>query len=179
MHNRPEIEELESLRTFLIGYRGHHVPTMNHYASADGLGFWHQQSRRETASLSSSATCVSSLVHANLWKSEDRKWGSSGAVAKKLLRKPWRSAELAKDNPFSLSFIAEGVLNLIEAEPYAEADKHRKQVDQISDLLLAQVKTGEGKFAIPGSVSIDPYLSLRLPHSTGVQSSRKDVHRQL
>jgi hypothetical protein len=103
-------EAIEGLRTYLVSIRRNHVPTMNYYSSADKKGFSHQPSKRDKSSLSSTATCVSSLIRAGLWKSKDRKWGASADIANRLLKKPWESAELQENNPFSVSFIAEGVL---------------------------------------------------------------------
>jgi hypothetical protein len=54
---------------------------LNHYSSGDGNGFWHQPSKRQKASLSSTATCVSSLIRAGLWKHKARRWGASENVA--------------------------------------------------------------------------------------------------
>ena len=59
---------------------------MNHYASSDGAGFWHQPSKRNEASRSSTATAVTSLVRSRKWLSEDRRLGETKRIAEQLLR---------------------------------------------------------------------------------------------
>jgi len=131
---------------------------MNHYVSQDGKGFFHQPSKRETASLSSTATCVTSLVRAGLWKSPDRTWGSAEAISTRLLKRPWKSAGLSRNNPFGLSFIAEGVLDVSSAEDYPSKAKHLKVVyKKILPLLHDHLMSETSRFAVPGSVGIDPY----------------------
>lgn len=153
-----DFEALERLRNYLASIRRNHVATMNYYASADGKGFWHQPSKRDHASLSSTATCVSSLVRAGLWKNKSRKWGTAKDVAERLLRRPWESAGLLKNNPFSVSFIAEGVLDLIQADPYASAAADEAVVlNEIIPILILEVESAAGTFAVRGSVSIKPY----------------------
>lgn len=153
-----DIDALEGIRTYLDGWRRYHVPTMNHFRSEDARGFWHQQQDRAEASLSSSATCASSLVRAALWRSSDRKWPDSKTIVQRLLEKPWKSADLKANNPFSISFIAQGVLDLTDDEPYAGCDADRNVVfKKIAPLLIKEVASGYGHLAVPGSVSIDPY----------------------
>jgi ATPase family associated with various cellular activities (AAA) len=152
------IEALESLRKDLASISQKHVATMGYYASQDGRGFWHQPSKRESASLSSTATCVSSLVRADLWNVNKRLWGISEAVAERLLTKPWMSAGLKKNNPFGLSFIAEGVLDLISAGDYPGSDGHDAIVrNEIAPLLVKAVESPKGPLAAAGAVSIAPY----------------------
>jgi len=131
---------------------------MNHYTSEDGRGFWHQPSKRHKASLSSTATCVSSLVRAGLWKQKERKWGAAQVVAKRLLQKPWNSAGLKNNNPFGLSFIAEGVLDLIEVDNYEGCEVDFTTVrDKIVPILIREVKDAKKTLAVSGSVCIPPY----------------------
>lgn len=153
-----DFEALEALRNYLVSIRRNHVPTMNHYASRDGRGFWHQPNKRDHASLSSTATCVSSLVRAGLWVHEDRTWGTTASVAARLLKKPWESAGLVENNPFSLSFIAEGVLDLAEDEAYSGANANKQVVvNEIVPILVKEVEGSTAPFAVPGSVGIKPY----------------------
>lgn len=153
-----DFEALARLRNLLAAVRRGHVPTMNHYVSQGAAGFWHQPSRRDKASLSSTATCVSSLVRAGLWKHKSGMWANSKAIAERLLTKPWKSAGLDPDNPFGLSFIAEGVLDLIEADQYEDSDEHKKIVlEEICPLLEGEILHSSGSFAVPGSVAIRPY----------------------
>lgn len=158
MSDSLDFEALERLKNYLSGIRRSHVATMNHYVSGDGKGFWHQPSRRSRASLSSTATCVLSLVHAGLWHHKDRTWGKSIDLAARLLETPWESAGLDKDNPFSLSFIAEGVLDLAQVDAYPGCNDHLTIIkDEIAPLLKTEIASPTGPFAVPGSVSIRPY----------------------
>jgi len=57
-----------------------------------------------------------------------------------------------------VSFIAQGVLDVTDDEPYTNCDADRNVVLQkISRLLIKEVESGYGHLAVPGSVSIDPY----------------------
>ena len=158
MSDQLSIESLEGLRDYLSTLKASHVPTMNHYASRDGHGFWHQPTKRDSASLSSTATCVSSLVRGGVWNISNRNWGSSQLVAERLLRTPWKSAGLEENNPFGLSFIAEGILDLKESRLYNGWQDHSDVVsNKISDLLISAVEDESGPFAVAGAVSIKPY----------------------
>ena len=153
-----DFEALEGVRNYLASLRRNHVPTMNHYASEDGKGFWHQPSNRQNASLSSTATCISSLVRAGLWKHKERKWGATQDVAKRLLEKPWKSAGLKDNNPFSLSFIVEGVLDLIEVDHYEGCEEDRGIIlNEIVPILIGKVRDAKETLAVSGSVCIPPY----------------------
>lgn len=153
-----DFEALEGVRNYLASLRRNHVPTINHYASEDGKGFWHQPSNRQNASLSSTATCISSLVRAGLWKHKERKWGATQDVAKRLLEKPWKSAGLKDNNPFSLSFIVEGVLDLIEVDHYEGCEEDRGIIlNEIVPILIGKVRDAKETLAVSGSVCIPPY----------------------
>ena len=160
----PDFPTLERLRNKLSAIRRNHVSTMAHYVNAKGLdGFWHQPDERDKSSLSSTATCVSSLVKSKLWQDPKNPLHTrAAAVATRLISKN-TSAGLPPDNPFSLSFIAEGVLDLLSAEPgYADSDAHRTKINnQIAPLLLGHIQEGvsnmKGKLGLSGSSSIAPY----------------------
>ena len=108
---------LERLKEKLAVLRRNHVPTLNHYTSEPRTGFWHQPQKRNKSALSSTATCVSSLVSANLWRDEKFLLRDRAAdVAAELIKKH-TSAGLKEDNPFSLSFVAEGILDLLKSTP--------------------------------------------------------------
>jgi len=151
MQALPNFEALGRLKTFLASIRLTHLSTMEHYRSDDGLGFFHQTVDRTKASRSSTATSVASLVHAGLWTERFSLWNNTHKVAKKLLTKPWRSAGLKKNNPFSVAFIAEGVLELQKARPdYPGAQAHLNVIKvEAVPILLQSFKNG--------AIKIDPY----------------------
>src|SRR6266849_8690599 len=117
MPELPDFETLERLKKSIASIRKNHVSTMMHYRSGDGCGFYHEPEDRAEASRSSSATCITSLVYTGEWNAARPWWNATPAIAQKLLEKPWRSAGLEENNPFSLSFIAEAILDLQKADP--------------------------------------------------------------
>jgi len=83
---------------------------------------------------------------------------TSEAVAERLLRKPWKSAGLKENNAFGLSFIAEGILDLISAGAYPGSDGHNAKVrNEIVPTLVMEVESQEEPLAVSGAVSIAPY----------------------
>lgn len=153
-----DVDRLHELKNLLLSIRRSHVATMNHYVSGDGHGFWHQPSKRGKASRSSTATCVSSLVRANLWEHPKRTWGTAQEVSEKLLKKEWQSAGLDENNPFTLSFIAEGVLDVAKAEDYDGKAEHLALVrEEIVPLLAAHLNSEIAPFGVKGAVAIAPY----------------------
>src|ERR1700730_13742923 len=129
MQALPDFETLGRLKNYLASIRRMHLSTMEHYCSKDKRGFFHQPRDRNHASRSSTATCVSSLVHAGLWNASFPLWTHTSKVAAKLLARPWRSAGLKPNNPFSLAFIVEGVLDLQSARSdYRESQEHLRLI---------------------------------------------------
>jgi hypothetical protein len=158
-HNKNlDIEAIENLRKYLRRLGGSHASSLAHYASENGEGFWHQPAKRASASLSSTATCVSSLIRAGRWNDKARKWGSASDIVDRLLRRPWQSAGLDNDNPFSLAFIAEGVLDLIKEERFDQCEKHEAVIHgELADHLVGAIESDDPPFIVQGSVSIKPY----------------------
>src|SRR6476659_9474602 len=153
MSDSVAFEALADLRTSLTTLREHHFPTMNHYASTDGKGFWHQAIKKNAASLSSSATCVSSLVHAGIWDQPDHSWGTTSSVAERLITKPWGSAGLEENNPFSVSFIGQGVLDLAGTGEYEGRAVHLALVHgEIAKLLYESIDSDSSPLAVSGAV---------------------------
>lgn len=146
-----DFASLSNLQKYIGGIRLNQVPTMRHYISDDGLGFFHQPRDRLEASRSSTATCVSALVQAGLWTERFPLWSSTEKVADKLLETPWESAGLDKNNPFRVAFIAEGVLDLQHAKPgYPGAAEHMQTIKKDAvPILLGRIDAG--------AVSISPY----------------------
>jgi hypothetical protein len=155
--------ELELLKNDLAAIRQTHLSTLRYYVSDSRKGFWHAPNDRADASLSSTATCVSSLVGAGLWNHKDSPLADRTAeVAAELIVKN-QSAGLDENNPFSLSFVAEGVLDLIEAVPnYDNSIVHKQKIlDEIVPKLIGHLMEDqpqeEGDKPQRGSISISPY----------------------
>lgn len=154
-----DFEALQRLKKDLAAIRRRHLATMEYYVSEPRHGFWHQPEKKHKSSLSSTATCVSSLVHAALWSHKEFSLRTRTAgVANELIGKN-QSAQLDPDNPFSLSFVAEGVLNLRMAQPnYEGSDEHFKIVtEQIASKLVQPLMSKDGKLGQVGSISLGPY----------------------
>src|SRR5579863_4288499 len=146
----PDFESLKHLKKYLAAVRRNHVSTMTYYRSDDGLGFFHQPQHNK-ASRSSTATCVASIVRAGLWTDKQVWWDATSDIAGKLISRPWESAGLPKDNPFTVSFIVEGILDLQLAHP--------KYVHSGSHLTLIRhraVKVLKSCFS-DGAINIHPY----------------------
>jgi hypothetical protein len=153
MSSGADFSTLDHLKKYLASVRLNHEATMKHYVSDDRRGFYHQPQKRAEASRSSTATCVSSLVRAGLWTpSFKRLWNHTNAVAQQLLDRPWKSAGLKANNPFTLSFIAEGVLDLQLAYPdYEGHEEHRNMVThEIAPRIVRFLRR-------TGAISIPPY----------------------
>lgn len=166
MPDLPDFVTLERLKKYLDALRKPHVPTMRHYQSDDERGFFHQPEKRQEASLSSSATCIASLVAAGEWKDGRPWWPRTSKIAEKLLEKPWHSAGLENNNAFSVAFMIEGVLDLQEAYPGYPADpaaearsaaEHRALIlNEAAPILQEAIKHGYVKIdKYPAS----PYLT--------------------
>jgi hypothetical protein len=148
--------ELERLKNHLATIQQTHLSTLNYYVSKSKTGYWHAADDQDDASLSSTATCVSSLVGAGRWNDKGSELaGRTAEVAAELIVKN-KSAGLVENNPFSLSFVAEGVLDLIKAVPDYEghAEHKRKILDDIAPILTKHLMEDA---AVKGAISIAPY----------------------
>ena len=178
-----DFKTLEQLRNKLSDIRSSHLAALNFYASEDKRGFFHQPHKRSQASLSSTATCASSAVRGGLWSSANHRWGDAYAVVDRLLEGERSGAGLPANNPFSLAFIAEACLDVLQAEQaflsrtekslkpeeaasikakLTELD-HRISSTLDSDIVpkliehLSSHADTENPFQVRGSISIRPY----------------------
>ena len=100
---------------------------MEEYVSNDGRGFCHLLTDKREASVASSATCIASLVHTGRWP--DFSLAQKAADVASFLLSKRDSADLGVDNPFTISFIAEGIRNLQQGAPkYADANEHHETI---------------------------------------------------
>jgi hypothetical protein len=151
-----DFDELERLRNGLIRLRSTHVETLKAYVSGDNLGFKHQiKQKKIKASLASTATCVSSLVATNGWTKEFPLYNRTAQLAAHLLKQN-TSADLPENNAFSLSFVAEGVLDLMRAVP--EYPGHEQHVLRIRRRIIPRLRNKilDGDSGV-GAVAIPPY----------------------
>ncbi|TPI29434.1 AAA family ATPase [Mesorhizobium sp. B3-1-6] len=186
--------DLEQLRSELIKVSLTHVTTLERYITDKQDGFCHLLATSHKDSLASTSTCVSSLVKAGRWKEltlgPTQEGGAApkkplshearaaqlttftARTASKLISKN-NSAKLGENNPFSLSFVVEGVLDCIDAaDQYEGASQHLEKIEtKIAPLLAGYLS--EGYLAVdfaalspekqrerrskPGAISIWPY----------------------
>jgi hypothetical protein len=150
--------KLESLRLLCRQIQRDQVLSLNYFRS--GVGFIHVRKEKEKKegdiSVSSSATCVLSLVATGEWKASKR---DTTSLAKQLLAED-QSAGLEVDNPFTLAWILDAVTVLEHdvPEPFVGDDEDKAKIDHKEKKLQAAVELGKGSVSIatyPGS----PYLT--------------------
>jgi hypothetical protein len=151
MAQEPSFDDLEKLKKYCSGIGRAHRSTLEYYISDDRLGFCHQPQSRKRYSLSSTATCIASLVRSGLWDLHFPLWSNSEEIAETLVKNPWRSGKLPRNNPFSVSFMIEGVLDLQLACPYPSQNDHLMKIKaEAAPFLLRPLKAH-------GCVHIPPY----------------------
>ncbi|MDB5243907.1 MAG: ATPase, family [Spirosoma sp.] len=156
MPNEFDFDALKKLRDSLVAIRLRQVDSLSVYLSKDGLGFCHQIEKPAKASLASTATCISSLVRSGRL-GDVFDVAQAGAVAADLVTKT-ASAGLVEGNPFSVAFVVEGVLDLLDAFPQmAGAAEIRGRLNsEYLPKLTASIKSS-GDADPVGSVRIEPY----------------------
>ena len=107
-------EQLYSLKQFIDQIRQHHVAALRVFADEGFNGFKLSVFSKPTISISSTATCIGSLMLASVWdapvtpKSEKAWWATRELdYLRRLLKANWTSAGLKPNNPFSVAFVLE------------------------------------------------------------------------
>lgn len=174
--------DLRRLKHPLAAIRRRHASTMKYYLSGDGLGFFHQPESRQKASLSSTATCITSLVRAGLWTPKQPWWDLTSAIADRLIKKPWESSKLEENNPFSVSFLVEAILVLQDAHPeYQNAEEHRNTLlKDAAPVLKAALEKGYVRIhPYPPSAFLTQlgYRALQKLQPSDQEQITRDVHQ--
>jgi cobalamin biosynthesis Mg chelatase CobN len=144
-----DFSELELLRLICTQIQQDQVTSLKYFQS--GVGFMHVRGEEKEGdiSVSSSATCVLSLVATGEWKA---KKAETTSLAKKLLEKE-KSAGLDPDNPFTTAWILDAVTALESVpEPFAADDHDKQRIEHKEKKLQAEIENSED-----GSVSIASY----------------------
>jgi hypothetical protein len=142
-----DFDKLESLRLFCKQILAHQFDSLEHFRS--DLGFKHIEiQERDKTSVSSSATCILSLVATGKWKSEK---AQSGRLLKYLLSRE-KSAGLEANNPFTTAWILEAVSALESCQP-GLADSLDANVIAAKEALLEREITSSKD----GGVRMKPY----------------------
>lgn len=138
-------EQLEALRLQSREILAVQEASLKRFALRDG-GFCHTLSTRgREPSVSSSATCILSLVANNVW---DLETGKTKKLLKYLLSRN-TSAGLKKNNPFTNAWIIEAVRALEKKYPKILNRKDRGKIERKEAKLLT--------FLADGGVGIEPY----------------------
>jgi hypothetical protein len=135
---RLDFARLESLRLLCRQVRECHSESIRYFEYQDG--FQHYKDKEPLkVSVSSSATCVLSLVAADLWKADSKK---SKKLIRKLIPKN-TSAGLPKNNAFTIAWILEAVTELERyADPLGPAEL--SQIKKMELMLQGAIRSGRG-----------------------------------
>jgi hypothetical protein len=154
-----DFSELESLRLLCSRIQRNQVLSLEYFKS--GPGFIHVRKEKEKTekgdiSVSSSATCVLSLVATGEWKASK---ADTTLLAKQLLARD-RSAGLSADNPFTLAWILDAVtaLELDAPEAFVPDDDDKSQIEHKETKLREAIELGGGAVRI-ASYPLSPYLT--------------------
>jgi hypothetical protein len=148
---RLDFSKLESLRLLCRQIQQYQVASLNYFACSPGFG---HVPGRQRISISSSATCVLSLVATG-------KWLASKSETKELLRellRQDRSADLPHDNPFTNAWILEGVTALEGGYSDALGTREKARIDHKVQKLQSDLEKGNGGISILGYPP-SPYLT--------------------
>jgi hypothetical protein len=133
-------DDLYALRTYVGRMRERHVPTLRLFEDRASRGFKTSQLRPDKSdlSMSSTATCIGSLVQTKLWdfrasESEPLGWwvGREADYYHKLLYEPWESAGLPDPNAFTVGFVVEACSFLEELNPILSWTPKTRQVAKV------------------------------------------------
>ncbi len=140
-----DFQKLESLRLLLRQIGEYQSSSLNYFAYKNG--FKHTRDGENKISVSSTATCVLSLVATGKWKANEKQ---TKELLETLVFKK-TSAGLDDNNPFTIAWVLEAVtaLETRHSDPLSLSAK--KRIAQIEKILQKAVRTGAG------GVSIDDY----------------------
>lgn len=152
-----EFDEQEAIRRSLDALTQQHVPALDNYYDSESHGFHHKYGdpRTNHISVSSTATCVMSLVATGKWSFGPWR-DQAAALAGRMLEEKWESAGLRDDNVFTVSFILEAVTDLIMLLP--DPEERRRFILDHDERLTKAVNILQEQIA-DGAVSLDPYPS--------------------
>jgi ATPase family associated with various cellular activities (AAA) len=141
-----DFQELERLRLLARQIQLDQIDSLYYFAYK--VGYQHVRGRNKI-SVSSSATCVLSLVATGSWVASEHSKGDTKALLHELLSKN-TSAELRPDNPFTTAWILEAVAALNDfSEPLEPSDNERVAFKE--KVLQGEIVQGKG------GVRIAPY----------------------
>jgi hypothetical protein len=154
--------KLESLRLLLRQILQYQVPSLDYFASSNH-GFKHTKDGEDKASVSSTATCVLSLVATGHWTATKKQ---TKELLETLISKT-TSAGLPDDNPFTIAWILEAVTALEKNHSEALSPSAASRIAEIEQILQKSVRDGGG------GVRIDDYPSSAYLTQLVVRALRK------
>jgi hypothetical protein len=175
-----EFPELESLRLLVRQLQQDHVPSLKYFAYGDG--FEHYKGKCKI-SVSSTATCVASLVAKGSWntgKAKKDAWNVDQEKTKALLNhliNKKTSAGLPDDNPFTVAWVLETATAL---QPFC-GDLESPVLTRIAEmeaLLQNAVLTGQGGVKID-TYPPSAYLTQLVVRALKRRSPLSEQHRKL
>jgi hypothetical protein len=150
-------EELYALKQFVDQLRQRHVASLRVYEEADrDNGFKSSEAAptRPRISISSSATCIGSLLLSGVWEAPtdaagNKAWwvGREEEFFKRLLRVDWTSAGLPSNNSYTAAFVLEAVSLL---QNHLDKIDHTKR----EKILSERVQFGDDDFKKKQSIGI-------------------------
>jgi ATPase family protein associated with various cellular activities (AAA) len=150
-------EELYALKQFVDQLRQQHVASLRVYAEADpdnGFKSSEAAATRNRISISSSATCVGSLILSGVWDTATdaagtKAWwvGREEEFLKRLLRVDWTSADLPSNNAYTTAFV-------IEAVSLLEGYISKKDPTKLDQILNERVQFGDDDFKKKKTIGI-------------------------
>jgi hypothetical protein len=116
-----DFRELEEFQRIVRQLQKYHVVSLKHYHLHNSYGFQHlySESTKNTGDFSkaSTATCILSLTSSGCWTSDEDWYTKTEKLIEELAITDWTSAKLEKNNPFTVSFILESILALLDIKP--------------------------------------------------------------
>jgi hypothetical protein len=163
-----DFDELYSLKQYLDGLRERHVRSLVTFEDKKSKGFKQSDARKDKPdlSMSSTATCIGSLVQTGMWhaaiRTTDAKkgwWvGREALYREKLLTEPWTSAGLPTNNPFTVGFVVEACEHLRFAANLGQQGVLALQTRKAIRILHAALtKRSKGDNTPLGAVSVLQY----------------------
>lgn len=144
-----DFEKLESLRLFCKQILKHQLDSLIHFRS--DLGFKHIENQgKDKTSVSSSATCILSLIATGSWKLDRTQ--SKKLIKNLLLRE--QSAGLEPNNPFTTAWILEAASALEKRYPDLLDRSDYESIEKKEAVLENEIKSSKD-----GGVSMKPYPS--------------------
>ncbi len=148
-----EFSELDDLRAYLERVLGYSQASLRHYFDNASGGFHHRidpgvTPTRGNWSKASTATCLAYLGASGALDEEPWKSGRR-EIRKRMANTSWKSAGLKQNNPFTTSFLLEGI--------HAASDGGRELTPSQRRVVQQKLRGLNRALQAVGGLSVDPY----------------------